>query len=162
MASPSWENRTTPPRARVPALIFLALVLVYLLAGYRVALADLGYANRPAAFGQRAAPWFWAAQFHMFNEPRPTVSIVQATVQTQQGVVPVDLPKLYPTLREEGPSYARNRFYQDAARVALLGQDICRRVGGSSVRIWLERQAKQTGVTLEQQELGNWPCTATP
>ena len=50
--------------------LFLALVSLYLLGGYRAALADLGYARAPT-YGRS---WFWGAQFHMFNEPRPATT----------------------------------------------------------------------------------------
>lgn len=136
----------------------LILCLLYLLAGYRVALSDLGYANRPAAIGSQAGRWFWAAQFHMFNEPRPTVNRVQATISTATGLQSVDLPVLYPTLREEGPSYARSRFLADPHRLELMGQDICRRVGGQSVHLWVERWPKQAGLPVSKEELGSWAC----
>jgi hypothetical protein len=149
------DRRTTPPRLRPLALLLLAGTLLYLLAGYRYALAELGYANAPAAFGPSNV--FWAAQFHMFNEPRPTMNLVQATVTTNTGVQPVDLPALYPTLREEGPSYARSRFLKDSGRLALMGQDLCRRVGGRSVHLWLEQHPKLGG-SVQTVELGTWNC----
>ena len=156
------DRQTTPPRWRLPALILLAATLLYLMGGYRMALTELGYANRPGAFSERVIPWFWAAQFHMFNEPRPTVSVVHATVTQEGGAVTVDLPALYPTLREEGPSYARSRFLRDPQRLALMGQDLCRKVGGRSVHLWLEKRAKIASVQPETVELGNWPCGGPP
>lgn len=156
-ASAPPDSRSTPPRWRIPALLLLAGTVLYLMAGYRMALAELGYAQAPASLG--ASGWFWAGQFHMFNEPRPTVAVVQATVTTPQGVTPVNLQSLYPTLREEGPSYARSRFLRDAPRLALMGQDICRRMGGSSVHLWLEKRAKLGDARPETVELGTWSCS---
>ena len=152
------DRRSTPPHLRIPALLLLAFTILYLLGGYRMALSEMSYASRPAALRPQVQPWFWAAQFHMFNEPRPNVTVVQATVLTDQGEVSVDLPSLYPTLREEGPSYARSRFMKDSERVALMGQDICRKTGGRKVRIWLENHSKLSGVQTETVELGRWNC----
>lgn len=158
----SEDRHSLAPWQRIPTLLFLAASLAYLLVGYRVALTDMGYAQASAAIGSRLQPWFWAAQFHMFNEPRPYVSLIQASLKTDHGQVSVDLPALYPTLREEGPSYARSRFYSNHERVGLMAQDICRRLGGQEVQIWLEQQSKLKTTPPVKTSLGSWPCEPAP
>lgn len=149
------DRRTLPPAARPWAIGFLVATALYLLVGLRVALGDLGYA--PPLLPPRPDEWFWAAQFHMFNEPRPVANVVTGTIDTPTGPVALDLPALYPTLREEGPSYARSRFLSDPRRLAALAADVCSRQAGTRVRLTLTKVPKLGG-DPQTVALGEWPC----
>jgi hypothetical protein len=139
---------------------FLVATALYLLGGYRMSLAELGYEPAPALVSVR--PWFWAAQFHMFNEPRPTVARLGAEMERGAGWEAVDLEVYYPTLRQEGPGYARRRFTSDPGRVALLAADLCRQAGGEAVHLWVERVPKVGGAPSVREELGRYSCAAGP
>lgn len=157
----------SPRRWGIPGTGFLISVTLYLLLGYRASLAELGYADRPAALAWVPSVLWWPAQFHMFQEPRPQNTLVRAAAVFPHETTEVDLPALYPALREEGPSYARARFYSDVPRIARLAGDLCRRVPGEprSVRIWIERWPKVPGepgtrpAAPASAELGAWACS---
>lgn len=159
-ALPAPGRRNPPGWAQGAAVAFLAATALYLLGGYRMSLAELGYAPAPAVGAVQ--PWFWAAQFHMFNEPRPTVAKVGAEMEAGGRSAPVDLEALYPTLREEGPGYARRRFTSDPQRVARLAADLCRHGGGESVHLWVDRVPKLAGAPPVREELGRFACAADP
>lgn len=155
------DARTTPSHLQRPALALMALVLGYLGFGFRMAQSELRYAPRPGFVSPAAQAWSWAGQFHMFNEPRPWITRVAVVAVTGAKEVPVDLEELYPTLRQEGPSYARGRFLRDPPRQARLAADICGRLGlhaSTTLRATVTRTSKEGDAPAQQEPLGTWGC----
>ncbi len=155
------DARTTPTHLRLPALALLALVAGYLAFGFRMAQSELGYAPRPSVLPPAAQAWSWAGQFHMFNEPRPWITQVDMFARSGDREEPVDLEALYPTLRQEGPSYARGRFLRDTSRQARLAEDVCRRLGLKSpatLRATVTRTPKEGDAPAQKEPLGTWGC----
>jgi hypothetical protein len=155
------DARTTPSHLRLPALALMGLVAGYLSFGFRMAQSELGYAPRPAGLPPAAQAWSWAGQFHMFNEPRPWITRVEIVAVAGAREVQLDLEGLYPTLRQEGPSYARGRFLRDPKRQARLAADICGRLGlraPTTLRARVTRTPKEGDAPAEQEPLGSWRC----
>lgn len=155
------DARTTPSHLRLPTLALLTLVVGYLMFGFRMAQSELRYAPRPRFLPPSAQAWSWAGQFHMFNEPRPWVTRLEVVALDGAKEVPVDLEAMYPTLRQEGPSYARGRFLRDPSRQARLAADICGRLGlraPTTLRATVTRVPKEGDAPAQQEPLGTWGC----
>jgi hypothetical protein len=142
------------------SLVALAL---YFLVAYRVALASLGVAEKPAG-APRLASLTWLGRWRMFTELRDQHVILTAEALAGAGWTPIDLAAMFPSHRDEGPGYDRDDFYDDPRRREQLARALCARVAAPAVRLSVRRFPKTLGQREQPEQgattaaLGTWPC----
>jgi hypothetical protein len=167
--NPLVDARTTPRWLRVPTLVAVGLLLVYLFVSYRQALAGLGVAEPPAGITM-LNDIFWLGRWRMFTELRNTHTDLEVELRAGASRTPVDLTRLYPSRWPDGPGYLRDDFYRHERRVAALAVDVCERVGtpGAEVGVTLVTWTKTLGQVAQprtdarRQTLLTWVCGAPP
>ena len=119
---------------------------------YRVALANLGVAERPTA-APRVASLTWLGRFRMFTELRDQHVVFEAEARGAGGWSPIDLAAIFPSHRDEGPGYQRDDLYRDPRRLDALGRALCDRLDTPAVRFSVRRWPKTLG-RVEQPQSG--------
>lgn len=135
------DVRTTPAAARVPVLLALLLLGLYLLGG--VASAEAGFADPDGS--ARMERVFWLGRWRMFTDLRTRHSGIDAELRRDGAWAPVDLAAVYPSRWDEGPGWLRDDFVDDAPRVRRLVLDLCRRTGADAARLTRVRWQKTLG-----------------
>ncbi|MFT5686244.1 MAG: hypothetical protein ACI8RZ_007200 [Myxococcota bacterium] len=155
---PITDATTTPPVARVPVLIGLAAVAVYLLLGVNSAVGILSGSGHP-----KSDP-YWLGRWKMFTDLRPQHAELRASVHLDGVWAPVALAEVFPNSWQEGPGYHRKTFWSHPDRLAALAEHTCQETGAASVRLWAHRwdktlaSAEQPVLNPEERTLLEQPC----
>ncbi len=160
--TPPTDATTTPPAARIPVLIGLAAVVVYLLLGVNSAVGILSGA------GHTGTDPYWLGRWKMFTDLRPQHTALHASVHRDGSWVPVDLAAVFPNAWQEGPGYDRKMFWGHPQRLAAFAEHTCRETGGEAIVVWVSRwdkllaSAHQPEVMPEERRLLEQPCGERP
>ena len=137
---------TTPVRLRLPVLVLLAGVALYLLLGAHSAVQILS--GQPPG-----ADPFWLGRFKMFTDLRPHHTALVAEVRQGGAWRALALEEAVPSSWQEGPGYNRSSFYRHPDRLAALAAAVCEHAGAEAVRLGVTRWEKTLG-SAEQPPTG--------
>ena len=160
--NPPTDATTTSPAARIPVLIGLAAVAVYLLLGVHSAVGILSGGGAPASDP------YWLGRWKMFTDLRPHHTDLQASVRRDGAWQTVDLAAVLPNSWQEGPGYDRKAFWSHPERLEALATHTCQHTGAEAIAFSARRWEKTLGApeqpvrSPEERRLLERDCVVSP
>ena len=151
----SYDVRTTPRWARIPVLVILSLVTVYLVVCFHFALRE------------GAPSWSYFGGWKMFTSQDTWHAAVEAEGLIDGAWTEIDLEALFPSKWDSGHRYQRGPFRRSGNRMRTLAASTCHRLDNkpTTVRFYeikwrrtLGQQEQPRTGKIKKKRLVEWRC----